>query len=100
MTNLKPTTKQAQNFIHSYKYYCNKNNGESLYQIYGNFSDKKYNAFLYCLKLKEDLNGFKSCFCGHNCDFFTYAFLFIEDDRKYLAYITHGHNYKILYEEE
>lgn len=98
MRELKNTTKQAQHFINSYNYYKNKNDGSNLYKIYSSFSEKKYNAHLYCLKLKNDLNGFNACLCGHNCDFFTYAFLFREGNKTYLAFITPSYDYKILYE--
>lgn len=98
MTTINNTTKKARSFIHSYNFYKSKNNGSNLYQIYGHWSDKKEKAFKYCLDIKEKLNGFDACFCGHNYDYFTYAFLYIKDNRKYLAYITYANDYEIMYD--
>ena len=98
MTTIKETTQKAKGFIRSYNYYKDKNNGENLYQIYKNFSDKKYKALVYCKELKQKLEGYSSCFCGHNSDYFTYAFLFKENNVTYLAYITYATDYKIKYE--
>lgn len=98
MKTINNTTKQAQHFISAYNFYKNKNTGLSLYQIYTRYSEKKLKAFIYCRNMLNELNGFDACFCGHNTDHFTYAFLFVKDNKTYLAYITHANNYMILYE--
>ena len=98
MTIANKNTKKAQSMIKAYNFYKNKNNGDSLYQIYKNYSYNKEKALNYCKMLKHDLNGFASCFCGHNYDYFTYAFLFNKDNKTYLAYITYANNYMIEYE--
>ena len=96
MTIANKDTQKAQHMIKAYNFY--KNNGENLYQIYKNYSYKKEKALSYCKELKTSYNGFGACFCGHNSDIFTYAFLFKDDDKTYLMYITPTYNYCIEYE--
>lgn len=98
MTELKNTTQKAKGIIHTYNYYKNTNEGITLFEIYNNYSWRKEKALDYCKELKQRLNGFNSCFCGHNCMIFTYAFLFKEGDTIYLCYITPSYDYKIKYE--
>lgn len=98
MTIVNKDTKKARQMIRAYNFYKNKNNGENLYSIYKNYSNKKEIALSYCKSLKGKLDGFSSCFCGHNCDYFTYAFLFKKDNKTYLAYITYANDYQIEYE--
>lgn len=98
MTIVNKNTQKAQHFIRAYNHYKKLNDGSSLYKIYKSWSEEKEDAFNRCRKLKSNLNGFDACLCGHNCDKFTYAFLFIEDNKTYLAYITKDNDYKIEYE--
>ena len=98
MTKLNKNTKKARDCIASYKYYINENYGSSLYEIYDSFSARKDDALTYCKDLKQRLNGFDACFCGHNSMIFTYAFLFIEAGILYLCYITPSYDYMIEYE--
>lgn len=98
MTIVNKDTQKAQHMIKAYNFYKNKNNGENLFSIYKNYSDKKYKALCYCKSLMRDLDGFASCFCGHNTDYFTYAFLFKKDNKTYLAYITYANDYMIEYD--
>ena len=98
MTELKTATKKAQNFIRSYDFHMTKNKGASLYEIYNNFSDKKQKAFEYCCELLKTKEGFNPCFCGHNYNVFTYAFLFIANNKTYLCYITPSYNYVMEYD--
>lgn len=98
MKQLKPNTKQAQHFISAYEHNLSRNNGDSLYEIYGHFSNEKQKALEYCKSLKNQLEGWQPCFTGHSCDTFSYGFLFIKDNKTYLAYITYANDYCIEYE--
>ena len=98
MIKLNPKTKKAQGFIRAYKTYYGTNKGDSLYEIYGRYSWQKEHALTYCKELCKQYEGFKRCFCGHNYDYFSYAFLFKGIDGKtYLAYITYASDYQIEY---
>lgn len=99
MTKLNNTTKRAVQMLRSYEYYLSRNNGNSLYEIYSNFSENKYCALEYCKALMAKKQGWNPCFCGHNSMTFTYAFLFIENDKLYLAYITKDNDYMIEYKD-
>ena len=83
--------------INAYNYYVSKNYGSSLYEIYNNYSNAKERALIYCKELKKIKDGFNPCFCGHNCMTFTYAFLFIENNKTYLCYITPSYDYMMEY---
>ena len=94
---LNPSTKKAQQFIRNYNNH-KKELAYSLSQIYGHCSQAKQYAYKNCIDIKVDFNGRQACFCGHNCDAFNYGFLFEEDLKTYLMYITKDNCYKILYE--
>lgn len=93
MIYINKNTKKAKTIINAYNYYKGATSGASLYEIYNNFSYNKYNALKYCHNLQSDLHGFGACFGGHNCFSFVYYFLFNQDGKKYLAYITKDNNY-------
>ena len=80
---LKKTTKKAQKILNQYKN-AKKNNCKKLDDVYTSFSNKKYIAFNYCLKLKNDLNGIEGYIISSNINVFTYAFISGYD----LIYIT------------
>ena len=98
MLLINENTKKAKGFINTYRYYEYDTNGDSLHEIYNNFSYAKERALNYCKSLRAELNGFGACFGGHNCFTFTYMFLFKENGVTYLAYITANNNYKTKYE--
>ena len=62
----------------------------NLWRAYGSFSQRKAEAWEYCeaLCIEKDGRGLKVI--GANTAFFTAGFLFEEDGRKKLMYITKG----------
>jgi hypothetical protein len=41
----------------------------------------------------RSLNGWASCFCGHNSMQFSYGFIFEQEGKKFLCYITKDNDY-------
>lgn len=72
----------------------------SLYDAYGRFSNAKAEAWRYCEELKNKYNGEGLKVIGANSSFFSAGFLFEEDGKQKLMYITHGGNYKIDMEDK
>ena len=71
----------------------------NLYEAYDSFSSKKAEACEYCKKLCSEKNGRGLKVIGANTSFFSAGFLFEENGRKKLMYITKGYNRVIDIEE-
>ena len=65
-----------------------------LYQCYARPSEAKKEAFNRCKKRMKELGGKDLRITGFNCDFFTAAFVYIDNDGKFsLCTITKSHTY-------
>ena len=73
---------------------------QSLHDAYGRFSNAKAEAWRYCEDLMNMYDGEGLKVIGANSSFFSAGFLFEEDGKKKLMYITHGGDYKIDLEED
>ena len=62
----------------------------SLYDVYGHYSEYKYNAMEYCRNLMNDLNGYNLKIISHNSMQFTVGFEFADPETGecMFAYIT------------
>lgn len=67
----------------------NNSTASSLYDVYGSFSSKKYNAWKYCESLKARHNGHDLRVLSANTYMFTAGFRFRDDNgNDCLMYIT------------
>ena len=65
-----------------------------LYHVYGTFSKAKADAFDYCRKLQQKLDGTGGRICSANSFQFTYAFEYKDEAGDIcLCYITKEHDY-------
>lgn len=88
-----PKTKKGTELLENYYY---RNYGKSeLYQVYGKNSDAKQNALDYCKMMQYELNGYDGHITTYNTFVFCYAFTFICDGVRKIAYITPTNNYII-----
>ncbi|MBQ1296758.1 MAG: hypothetical protein IIY21_22125 [Clostridiales bacterium] len=62
----------------------------SLYGAYRSFSQRKAEAWEYCERLYKEKGGHGLKVIGANSSFFSAGFMFEEDGRKKLMYITKG----------
>ena len=69
MLTIKATTKKGQNMLQSAKNF----EGYTLNEVYGNYSNAKYNAFVYCLNKAANENGKNFHICSHNTFGFSVA---------------------------
>lgn len=69
--------------------------GEHLDDVYGSFSAAKARAYMYCRALEAEFDGFDGGITGHNSQFFTYMFDFVNPDTGELmrAHITPTYNH-------
>lgn len=91
MTELKYGSKKAVALAENYwnSYY------RTLNDCYVCPSHAKENAFYACRDIMAKYNGYDLRICSYNCQMFTAAFRFKENENEYLVYITHYYNYKI-----
>lgn len=69
MLTIKSTTKKGQAMIQNAK----KFEGYTLNEVYGSYSNAKYNAFVYCLNKAQAENGRNFHICSHNTFGFSVA---------------------------
>ena len=67
----------------------------NLWEAYGSFSQKKAEAWEYCVALCKEKGGRGLKVIGANTSFFTAGFLFEEDGKRKLMYITKGDDREI-----
>lgn len=94
-TLINKNTKRGESIIDIYNYYFEKRPYAELYHVYDNYSIYKERAFDYCIKVYDALEGYNRTITGSNCMTFSFAFLAVYDNKKYLIYITKGDDYAI-----
>lgn len=72
----------------------------SLYEAYDRFSSAKERAWRYCEDLCKKRGGHGLKVLGANSSFFSAGFMFEEEGKQKLMYITHGGDYVIEMEDE
>lgn len=77
-----------------------RSNKHTLWDCYESFSSKKRSAWEYCENLMNKYNGYGLKVISSNGWMFTAGFLFTEDGKDYLMYITKSQDKKILIDEE
>ena len=95
MTVLNKNTKKAKTLINSYNYYHRKYESYDILTFYQRPSSNKIKAWQQCKKLASKNNGNDLHICGGNSLFFSAGFTVVENDKKYLIYITRDNRYKI-----
>lgn len=81
-------TKEQERMYNTYR----RARATDLHQVYGKFSNEKYQAFLECLCWKKDYNGYDGRITSANSWQFSYAFKYWKDGKEWLFYITKNHN--------
>lgn len=89
------TQKQAEMF----RKYCNSC-ATSLHDVYKSWSDKKEEAYKYCLRDMKRNGGQDMRITGTNDFMFSCAYRIIRDDGAYLVYHTPCNRFKFKYMEE
>ena len=79
--------------------YCNSC-AKSLHEVYGSWSDKKEEAYKYCLRDMKKHGGQDMRITGANCNTFSCAYRIIRDDGAYLVYHTRWNRFEFKYMEE
>lgn len=91
MKTLNNTTKKALDMVRAWKL-------SSCYDIFEAYERPSYNkvrAWETCKKQCEEKNGYGLVITGHNSSFFSAGFMFEQDSKKYLQYITHCNDFII-----
>lgn len=88
--------KQDEAIVRSY----NRSSKSNLWDCYDSFSSKKRSAWEYCENLMYKHNGYGLKVISANGWMFTAGFMFEEDGKNYLMYITKSQDKKILIDEE
>lgn len=100
MTKVNRNTQKAEQLISSYIYARAKGKC-NIRDAYRNPSNKKCDAYQYCVDMELDLNGRQGFICGASSHFFSFGFVYdvIDEEtgvvRQHLRYITHAHNYDV-----
>lgn len=90
------TTKRGQHIISLYDNAW----ATQLYQVYPtHYSGAKARAYDNCVNLMKEVGGHDLKILGACGNFFSVGFIFVKDNKKCLAYITHGGNYYIELED-
>lgn len=93
---VKKNSVMGQKIIDAYDNY----EGVDLWDVYGNFSYRKKNAWDYCLARESELKGYGLVITSHNTFQFTCAFEFVHtDNKRYIAYFTRDYNYVVCLED-
>lgn len=79
--------------------YCNSC-ATSLHDVYDTWSDKKEEAYKYCLRDMKEHGGQDMRITGANCNTFSCAYRIIRDDGAYLVYHTYANRFEFKYMEE
>ena len=95
MTVLNKNTKKAKTLINSQNYYNDKYESYDILTFYKRPSLNKIKAWQLCKKLASKNNGNDLHICGGNYSVFSAGFMVVENDKKYLIYITRNNQYKI-----
>ena len=95
MTVLNKNTKKAKALINNYHYYSGKYESYDIFNFYKKPSFNKIKAWQFCKELTSKNNSNDLHICGGNSEFFSAGFTMIENDKKYLIYITRDNQYKI-----
>lgn len=94
-SKINKTTERGQRIISSY----NNATAYQLWHVYGSYSGAKARAYDRCVNLMKSVNGHDLKILGACSNFFSVGFIFVEDGKKYLAYITHANDYAICLED-
>ena len=89
-------TQKQEEMFHRY---CNSS-ATSLYGVYESWSDKKEEAFKYCLRDMKEHGGQDMRITGANGFAFSCAYRIIRDDGAYLVYHTRCNRFEFKYMEE
>lgn len=82
-------TKKEQNMLWSYEHAkC-----ENIMQAYNRPSRRKIEAFDDCRRKENELNGYGGRITGASSHFFSYAFKYEKNGKKFLYYITYANDY-------
>lgn len=95
MITLNKNTKKAKSFIDSYRYTSGKYESYDILTFYQKPSYNKIKAWKYCEELATKNNGNDLHICGGNSSVFSVGFTMVENDKKYLVYVTRDNQYKI-----
>lgn len=95
MTTLNKNTKKAIRMIHNYNYYSGKSSSYDIETFYQRPSYNKIKAWRTCKKQCQEKSGYGLCITGGNSSYFSAGFIFENDGKKYLQYITYANNYCI-----
>lgn len=95
MITLNKKTKKAKSFVDSFNFYGIKNESYDILTFYEKPSCSKIRAWYFCKELAAKNNGNNLHICGGNSSFFSAGFTMVENDKKYLIYITRENQYKI-----
>lgn len=95
MVTLNKNTKKAQRFINSFNFYRDKNKSYDILTFYRKPSSNKIRAWYFCKELASKNNGSDLHICGGNSSVFSAGFTMMENDKKYLIYITRYYQYQI-----
>lgn len=95
MITLNKNTKKSQSYIGSFNYSSGKNESYDILTFYKKPSHNKIKAWEYCKKLATNNNGDNLHICCGNSSVFSAGFTMVENDKKYLVYITYANNFKI-----
>lgn len=95
---MKRATKEALYITEMYK----RSTATELWQVYGNYSRAKAEAFDYCRRLMAEHDGRDLKILSHNTYMFTAAFSFMnkETGEAMLMYITPSKNKPVFWTEE
>lgn len=95
MIALNKNTKKAQGFINSFNFYSAKYESYDILTFYQKPSCSKIRAWYFCKELASKNNSNDLHICGGNSSVFSAGFTMMENDKKYLIYITRDNQYKI-----
>lgn len=95
MTILNKNTKKAKALIDNYRYYSGKQESYDILIFYQKPSLNKIKAWQFCKELTSKNNGNDLHICGGNSSTFSAGFTMVENNKKYLIYITRDNQYKI-----
>ena len=90
---INPKTERAQRIFKAWlNSWCS-----TLREAYDRYSDKKADAYEYCLEREREFSSTDGYITGHSTCAFSYAFSGYCEGKKYLIYITKDYDYAIDY---
>lgn len=70
---------------------------KTLYDAYGKPSQRKVEAYKYCMDVCRNHDGFNDYIISYNCHFFTFGFIYYDiHGMQHVVYITATNEYDIL----